>query len=283
MATENDNGAPVVDAPATPDTSASTPATSGQPAATPASTTGFSYQEDRSKWIPPHRFNEVNQRAQRTQQLEVDIAERDRKIAALAGVAPVDPNAQKSQQVKDAFFQMFPAFRHLANLSDQQMERLLRAPESADQVKEIETRYWRQQGDSFQGKVFSEVANAIGADSLSEDQKSDLQSSFHSWFGAKCRAELEASGNAASATLDRYQAQDPSLIADFVKRVTNNWVEPARRRVTQQTLTRTRPVPSSAGRSQVITRQTPETFKTLDERIEFGANRLKDEGFFGGR
>lgn len=256
-------------------------------ARTGAAPTGFTYKEDRTDWMPKHRFNEVNTRAQqsgqRVSQLEADLAERDRKIAALAGVAPVDPNAQKADSVKAAFFQMFPNFKHLADLTPDQMQAILRAPQGADRAQQAEDRHWQQQGKTVLKTIYSEVAASFGAEKLSADQESDIQSSFAPWFNAKCRAELEASGGETSATLQKYEDNDPSLIADFVKRVTNNWVEPARRRVTQQTLTRTRPVPSSAGRTQITSRPAPENFKTLDERIEYGAGMLKDQGFFGGR
>lgn len=234
---------------------------------TGAAATGFTYQEDRSKWIPPHRLNEETTKRQ---SLESQIAERDRKIAALAGVTPPDATTEKAAQVKKAFYEMFP------HLNDEKMAERDAAVASA---KAVETRQWERHGKAQMDTVYTQVAEALGAESLSEDQKSDLRDSFASWLRSTCAKELQASDGAASATLAAYEDGDPKVLASFVKRYNESWVEPARRKVTAQTLGRTRPVPDSTGRSQVTSVKRPEKFADLDARIAYASDLAAERGF----
>lgn len=266
---------------------AGTPSAQGSPAGTPAqaaagtaTSTQYTYAEDRSRWIPPHRLSEETTKRQ---QIEQQLADAQRRIAALAGVQPPDPNADKMQQVKDAFFQMFPQFKHLASLTDEQIQQLIQTPQHVARVSEAESREWTRLGRTSLNTVYEQVADALGADSLTDDQKADLQSGFSNWFQSKVRAELDASGGETSATLDRYEQQDPTLIAEFVKRFTSGWVDPARRKVTQQAVSRARAVPNSQGRAPVSSLQRPEKFNTLDERLDYAAKLAKERGVQFGR
>jgi hypothetical protein len=247
--------------------------------AQPGASTGFTYTEDRSKWIPPHRFNEVNTRAQEAATLREQIKERDAKIAALAGLTPADPGSDKAKAIDQAFRAQYPHLVPLLDMKKEDIERLTKTPEQVERASNAEKRESQRHGKSQLSALYSQVAESIGADKLSDDQQSDLKFSFGAWFRSKCAAEIEASSDGqTSATLQRYEDGDPELLKEFVKRYTANWIEPARRRVTQQTLTRTRPVPNSGGRTQVSTVQRPEKFKNLDERIEYAANLAKERG-----
>lgn len=270
--TGSDSAAGTTGATGTTGTSSSQASGTGQ-----AATTGFTYQEDRGKWIPPHRLTEESSKRQsletRAAQLEAELKSERARVQALAGVTPQDPNAEKSEQIKAAFFQMFPQFKHLASLNDEQMQQLLRAPEGLSAAQSIEQREWQRHGKAQLTNLYSQVADAMGAESLNDDQQSDLRESFKSWLTGKCKSELQASNGAESETQSRYEAGDPKLIEEFAKRYTNNWVEPARRRVTAQTLTRTRNVPNSTGRSQVTSVNKVPAFKNLDERIDYAAKQ----------
>ncbi len=95
------------------------------PTATPTGTpnpTPFSYKEDRSNWIPDHRFKEVSAQARRATELESQLNEERRRVAALAGVNTPTADSQKSEQIKAAFFEMFPQMKALANLTPEQIQ-----------------------------------------------------------------------------------------------------------------------------------------------------------------
>lgn len=264
-----------------------TPAPQGQAApqgaaAPTAQPTGFTYTEDRSKWIPPHRFNEVNEKARRASELEAQLAERDRKIAALAGVTPADPNSEKAKQIDAAFRAQYPHLVPLLDLSKEQIEALTRTPQALDRTSQIEAREWARHGKAQMASLYTQVADAIGADDLNDDQKGDLRESFSSWFKSRCISEARAQGLESpedSPTFKRYEDGDPKLLEEFTQRYTSTWVDPVRRRLTQQTVTtRTRPVPNSGGRQQVTQTQRPEKFNSLDERLDYAAKLYKERG-----
>lgn len=267
---ETVEGAAVVDggAAATTDTKVVTPpATTDTPTRTGAAATGFSYQEDRSKWIPPHRLNEETTKRQT---LETQLAEARGRVAALAGVTTPDSQTEKAAAVKKAFFEMFP---HLSE------EKMGERDAVANTAKQAEAREWARHGKAQMGAIYTQVAEALGAESLNEDQQSDLKESFANWLRNTCAKEMQASGGESSATLAAYEDGDKKVVEAFVKRYTASWVEPARRKVTAQTLGRTRPVPDSTGRSQVTSVKRPEKFANIDERIAYASDLAAERGF----
>ena len=246
-------------------------------------TSGFTYQEDRSKWIPQHRFNEVSQRAQRASELEGQLSEAQNRIRALAGVAPTDANSEKAQQIREAFFNLpgMGSLRRLAEMTDDQLDALSQVPDQIHNTTQNEARQWARHGDTTVGNISSQVAEAIGTDSLDADQQSDLRTSFSSWLRTKINNDMQTMGLQNiedSPTLRRYENGDEKLQTEFVARYTKNWVEPARRTQTARTANRTRPVPNSAGRSQVTSVHRPEKFNSLDERLDYAVNLAKERG-----
>jgi len=263
---------------------AGTPNPSGDPgtARTGAAASGFTYQEDRSKWIPPHRLTEVSQKQQtaetRATALSTELEQAKQRIAALAGVNPQDPQAMKSQQVKDAFEAMFPHLKPLLSMTAEQIEALTKTPEATQRQSQAELRQWQRHGNQQMTAVYTDVAESMGIDKLDDDQKADLKDSFTSWLKNKANAELQASGGRDSATITRYEEGDAALLKEFVTSYTKRWVEPARRTATANTFPRTRAVPSSTGRTQVTTVERPAVFKTLDERMDYAAKLARERG-----
>jgi hypothetical protein len=258
----------VPDAPpsTTPGAAGTPPPASPDASRTGAAPTGFSYQEDRSRWIPPHRLSEETTRRQA---LEAQIAERDRKIQALAGVTPPNSEEEKKAAISKAFFEMFP---HLSE------EKMRKRDIAVSRQEQAEQREWQRHADRQMAVAHTQVAEALGAESLSDDQKSDLQDSFANWLKTTCAKELQLTNGTESATLTKYEKGDASVVGDFVKRYTANWVEPARRRVTAQNINRSRAVPDSTGRSQVTSIKKPAEFKTLDDRLDYAAGLFKERG-----
>jgi hypothetical protein len=269
-------------APASPVTSepSSTPSVAAAPPATP---TGFTYKEDRTDWIPRHRFNEVSQQAQRARDLESQIAERDRKIQALAGVSPSDSNSQQAEAVKEAFFNLpgMGAFRKLANMTDAQIDALLQVPDQIGRTNDAELRQWKQHGNKQVQYIGEKVSEALGLDAPDAEQLDDLRNLFSKWVKTRATAEMQATGE--SATVLRYEEGDQKLLDEFVSQHTKRWVEPARRTAAASNFNRMRPIPSSVGRTQVTSVARPAAFKSLDERIEYAANLAKERGVQFGR
>lgn len=273
-------------------TPSATAGVQGQPTQQPsdasrtgAAPTGQPRQEDRSNWLPPHRLREETEKRRELEQrltaFETQIAERDRKIAALAGVNPQDPDEQKAEQVRNAFFQMFPNMKRLADLTDEQIEALARVPDFVEQSSRQEMEGWSRHGDSQLSIVSEKIAQAYGMETLDADQQQDLRDSLARWLRTKASREIESgdySPQNPPPTIRRYERGDAKLLDEFVTDHTKRWVEPARRTVTAQTTNRIRPTVNSSGRAQVTSVSRPEKFKSLDERIDFALNVAKERG-----
>jgi len=261
----------------TPGTPGAASGATGESARTGA-TSGAAF--DPKDFIPRHRFNEISTRA-RT--LETQLEETNRKVAALMGVTPPDPNTAKAEQVKDAFFALpgMARLRKFLDLPDEKFNALLETPEAIAGTREAELRSWQRHGDQQIEHIASGVADALGVETLDAQSKTEMRVLFSDWLKRKASAEIEERGQ--SASLARYENGDAKLLDEFVGDYTKRWVDPARRTSTARTVNRTRPVPSSAGRSQVSSINRPEKFNSLDDRIAYAAELAKERGVTFGR
>lgn len=252
------------------------------PSGQTASPTGFTYQEDRSQWIPKHRFDQINTQATthatRNTQLEQQLLAEQRRVQALAGVTPQDPNQAQSDRVKEAFFEMFPNMKHLANMTDAQIQALVQAPQQFQRANDAEGKHWQRHGNQQVSAIAERVAEAMGAETLTPRQTEKLRTTFASWIKSTAQQELQASGGQSSATLQKYEDGDPSVVEAFAKEYIEDFVTPARRHVAAQNINRNRPVPNSSGRSQVTSVARPEKFNSWDERIAYAQNLGKERG-----
>lgn len=246
---------------------------------TGAAASGFTYAEDRSRWIPPHRLSESTTQVT---SLKEQLAERDRKIAALAGVATASPDDAKATAIKEAFFKLpgMGIMQKLAGLTEEQLDKMMAAADGVDSVKQNELKGWQRHGNEQVSYIAQGVAEALGTDTLDKEQSEDLRISFSTWLKRTVQAEFRASEGQESATLEAYEAGDKKLLDQFIQGYTKRWVEPARRTQAARTSTRTRPVPNSQGRSQVSTVNRPEKFKSLDDRLDFAVGLAREAGVF---
>jgi hypothetical protein len=235
--------------------------------------TKFEYPEDRSRWIPPHRFGEVSTRA-RT--LEAQIAERDRQIAALTNSRAPEPNEQEADGIRQKLFELVPQLEKFASLSDEQLARLLQTPDLAEAAQRAEEERWGGHA-SQQLDVLSElVAGHIGVEQLTQDQRDDLTEAFKRYVLSTVQREIDTTG--ASPTGARYQKGDRALLTEFAERYKKNWFEPARRKVTAGEVDRSRRVPDSKGRNTPNMGQKRPTLKTIDDYVNFGAELAQERG-----
>jgi hypothetical protein len=244
-------------------------------AAPPATPTGFSYAEDRSRWIPPHRLTEESTKRQT---LESELSTTRAQLQALTGVTPKDPATLKAEEVKTAFTQLFPHLTPLLSMSKEQIEALSKTPDVASRAISQEQRQWQRHGKQQLATIYTDVADAMNIEKLDADQQQDLKDTFTSWLKGKTTSELRASNGEESATLNRYEEGDPELLKEFVTSYVKRWVEPARRTATSQAVIRTRPTPNSQGRTQVTSVKRPDKFNSLDERLDYAANLAKERG-----
>jgi hypothetical protein len=245
----------------------------------------FTYTEDRSTWIPPHRFREVSTKQSELQKeaerLKREVEDRDTKIKAFLG-GGTDPKTQKVEQTKEAFFELFPRMKKFFDMKDEEFEQLFEAPKHLSRVSESEQRESARHGRQVMSTINTSLAETLGQEKLSDDQAADVQTAFASWFERTVKKEVADTGN--SPTLEAYEAGDPALLQGFVEKYTERWLKPAGRVSTLNTSQRVRQVPNSGGRTQVTTSvKRPDAFKTLDERIDYAAEVAKERGLVFGR
>lgn len=216
-------------------------------------------------------------------QIRGELESERRRVQALAGVTPSDPNAPQEEAVKAAFLKMFPQFGSLLQMSEEQLQALGMAPQFIQNSQQETQRLWERHGDQQMGYITEGVAQALGADSLDQDQQHDLRIGFTNWLQRTAQAELADTDGESSKTLDRYERGDKKLLDEFVTSYTKRWVEPARRASTAQFVNRNPRVPQTGARQPVSTVSKPKEFKSIDDRIAYAAELAKERGMVFGR
>lgn len=203
--------------------------------------TVFTSKEDRSTWIPPHRLTEESGKRTKLEtemtSLRAQYEQAQKRIQALAGVAPKSEDEAEIEQVRDAFRRVRP---DLAKLDDAKIDRLLQLADRAEALEQSATHYWETHGRGMLAKVEAAIAKEIGGD-LNDEQKEELAMLY------TLRAEKDPE------FLKRHNAGDEKLVEEVAARFTKNWVEPVRRRTTSLELSRQRRVPSGGNTQQVAT------------------------------
>jgi hypothetical protein len=237
----------------------------------------FTYTEDRSKWIPPHRLNEVSGKSR---ELEARLAERDRQIAALTGTkGPETEDDSKAARTREAFYKMFPFMKQFEGMSEEEIQAIREVPKQVNSTKDAESRQWRRHSDQQVSLASELIADAMGSETLDDEQTEDVRTTFSAWLKKKVNAELQVSDGEKSDTLDRYEAADKKLVEEFSNSYTKRWVDPARRKAAASNVNRTKPVPNSGGRNaQTSTATRPDKFKNIDERLDFAVKLGKERG-----
>lgn len=251
---------------------------------------GNGSQFDPKDFIPRHRFNEVSTQ---NQTLKSQVEDLNRRLTLALGGELSDPEAQKAAAVAEAFFKLpgMDRLRRFVDLSDEQIESLLEAPQHVGAGRAQELRQWQRHGNQVVDTISERVASTFGAEALSDDQKADLRDTFSSFIKKRAQAELNAAverygldavqqdERKFSPTIRAYEDGDQKLIDEFVTRYSKNWVEPARRSAAARTSTRTRPTPDGSGRNAPASSvKRPEKFNSLEDRIAYAAEIYKERG-----
>lgn len=252
----------------TPSTPAATPVT----VATPALATGSAPQtsatpstsiEDRSQWVPPHRLRETRDAAirQANEQSARDIAairaeseQYRRQVMALTGVAP-PPNPEVTA-VREQFKQLYPGLSRLEDKADA-FEKLV---EQQQQLEAQNGHYWQQYGQSTMNRLFDHAASSIGTP-LTDAAKSQLHASFVGFVQSS--PELTA----------RYTS-DPTIVEDFWKAFTSNFIDPVRRTSAATVVGRANVALPQDTPGGVPSPAAPPRPRSLDERAALGWQQL---------
>ena len=164
----------------------------------------------------------------RIAEYESNIKERDRRIAALAGVTPVDPKQADNDTIRQKLRELEPGLARLDSLD--KIEAALEAQEVASA---------KTHSRSMLGQLYSGISAELGGD-LTDGQR-------------KLISNLYFAANYNSPEVhERHNQGDPALIAEFVKEFVENIVEPVKRKTMSSEAARFRPVPGGRDRSTPI-------------------------------
>lgn len=235
--------ADVVDGGAPPSAGAEKPAV-GQPGAEkPAAVAGAPPEKTRDydREIAGFKADLIKERKAR-QQYETDLAAaraetaaEKRRVQALAGVNPKSDAETEDDAVRARFKVLYP---HLADLTAEDIKAIREQQAAAGTFAETTQHYWQQHGRQMVSGVVQAIEKELGG-KLTERQAKRIAAEY----------VREAENN--PEFLDRHEKGDKTLIVEFAKQLSEDWFEPARRKVTQQESQRFRPVPSGQGRSIV--------------------------------
>lgn len=158
-----------------------------------------------------------------------------RRVQALAGVNPKSAEDAEIEAVRQRFGQVFPG---LAKLSDQQIEKLLSVADRADNLEQATAAQWDRHGRQMLGSVVDAMKKQLGGE-LTERQTKQIKRAYV--------AEAEENPE----FLARHEQGDATLVAEFVKNFSDDFLEPARRKALASAVDGQRRVPSGRDRSIV--------------------------------
>jgi hypothetical protein len=174
------------------------------------------------------------------QQYEADLkaakaeleAERKR-VKALAGVEP-----KSEQEVEEEAVRARLEALGYPRLTQEDLDAIRELRATQSNLSETTQHYWVQHGRQMVNGVVAEIEKELGGKLTDRQAK-------------RIAAEYAREAESNPEFLDRHEKGDKTLIVEFAKQLSEDWFEPARRKVTQQETQRFRPVPSGKDRGIV--------------------------------
>ena len=182
-------------------------------------------------------------------QAKLDLAEK--RTRALVGVEPQSEEEAEIADIRAKFTKVFPA---LAKLNDEQLvEALTGQLENSSRSQSFEDQYWNERAEQMTDAVVQNIAEELGVEELSERQQTRIRAAY----AHKAATDPDF--------LRRHERGDKKLAAEFAKEFLEDWIEPARKRVTQEEARRLRPVPGDGGKRHIGAKK-PRTIDFKNEK-----------------
>ena len=153
--------------------------------------------------------------------------------------------ADEKEKIAEAFYAL-PQFAHLRGLTPDTMQRLMALAERGEDYEAATKHQWDGLARRTLRTVVDKVQDVLGLDTVDADLAEEIEDSFK----RTARRDPEAFRT-------RYEAEDPTLVDEFVKRYTEKFIDPIRRSATASL---TRPAQARVprgGPSQPVTVQKP--------------------------
>lgn len=164
----------------------------------------YEYAEDRSKWIPDHRFNEV---ARERQRLQHELELERRRIQALTGVNPPDPQAAERGELAKALGEIDPRLGKLLSLDERKLDALFGFIDHIPAVTATIDQYWNRNTQSTLDAVVAAFDTKGVKISLDDaDDAEVVRGALVNWVRADRTGKRES----------RFEGNDPKLLDEFV-------------------------------------------------------------------
>ncbi len=164
---------------------------------------------------------------------KAEIEAGQKRVRALAGVET--PSAQQVED--DAIKQRLEALGY-PTLSKEDLEAIREMRQTQSQMQQTSERMW-------------EHRNQVVKENLREGMEKELGGKLTERQMTRVVAEYVREAENNPDFYERHERGDKTLVAEFVKQLSEDLFEPARRKVTQQESQRFRPVPSGKDRGIV--------------------------------
>ncbi len=208
-------------APATPSAPAAapTPAASAPVAATPATPQAPATPGAPEGHVPSYRLRETREAAQREYQAQLaqresqyqqEIARYKQQLGALVGVTPQNQDPE-TDAVRAQFSKLYPGLAKMEERAEQ-LQALL---EKSGDLEAQTDHYWQTYGRQTMNRLFEHASSTIGAP-LTDEAKRTLHSSFIGFVQQ-------------SPELQQRYASDPTIVEDFWKTFSTQFIDPVRR------------------------------------------------------
>lgn len=174
----------------------------------------------------------------RASELETQLSEERRRVAALTGLSKPSKQEQDEEEVKEQLARLYPGLKNLGQIEELQ--------------RDLEEQQIQAQADHSRrmiDRIYEGVAAEYGE--LSERQKRRIDAIYL------------YDNHHVPGFHERHAKGDPALIAEFVKAMVEDLVDPIKKKVTASEASRFRPVPGGRDRSTPVKGEKPKTSEEL--------------------
>jgi hypothetical protein len=169
---------------------------------------------------------------QQAQQYHAQLEQERRRVQALAGVGPQDPNATENEQIKARLKELgYP------QLSQEDLDAMRQWREQSAQFQETTQAMWRDKARVMTSAVEARIAKELGGGDLTPRQVKSI------------RVAYAQAAEESPEFLSRHEQGDMKLVEEFASQFIEDWFTPIRRRAVQQQVSQFRRVPQGKDRS----------------------------------
>ena len=195
---------------------AATPAASAPQLATPVAPQGPATGPE--GWVPSYRVRETREAAMREANegfatreagYKAELDQIRTQLHALVGVQP--PQNPELTSVRNQFGQLYPG---LAQLEDRAKD-LMGLIDRAGDMESQNSHYWQKYGRETMDRLFEQASQSLGSP-LTNEGKSALHAAFSGFVSS-------------SPELSTRYANDPTLVDEYWKAFSSNFIDPVRR------------------------------------------------------